>query len=95
MVELWTKYTPKICNILQQGGREEASTGIKDKKADKAEQEDRDQNLSIWYCRFPHGRKPLNVQIVYKTPWTFRPLIYKLSIQAYYQTMYMRNMNIS
>lgn len=47
MVELWTKYTPKICNILQQGGREEASTGIKDKKADKAEQEDRDQNLSI------------------------------------------------
>lgn len=47
MVELWTKYTPKICNILQQGGREGASTGVKDKKADEAEQEDRHQNHSI------------------------------------------------
>ena len=36
----------------------------------------------------------LNVQIVCKIPWMFRPLNYKLSIQAYYQTMYMRNMKI-
>lgn len=45
MVELWTKYTPKICNILR--GRKEASIGVKDKKADEAQQEDRDQNHSI------------------------------------------------
>ena len=37
----------------------------------------------------------LNVHNVYKTPWTFRSQIYKLPIQAYYQTMYVRNMNIS
>ena len=37
----------------------------------------------------------VNVQIVYKTPWTFRPPNYKLPIQAYYQTMYVQNMNIS
>ena len=37
----------------------------------------------------------LKVQLVYKTPWTFRPPIYKLSIQAYYQTINVRNMNIS
>ena len=37
----------------------------------------------------------LNVQIVYKTPWTFRLPNYKLPIQAYYQTIYVRNMNIS
>ena len=37
----------------------------------------------------------LNVQIVYKTPWMFRPSIYKLPIQAYYQTIYVPNMNIS
>ena len=32
---------------------------------------------------------------VYKTPWTFRLPIYKLPIQAYYQTINVRNMNIS
>ena len=37
----------------------------------------------------------LNVQIVCKTPWTFKPQNYKLPIQAYYQTMYVWNMNIS
>ena len=37
----------------------------------------------------------MNVQIVYKTPWTFRPPIYKTPLQAYYQTIYVRNMNIS
>ena len=37
----------------------------------------------------------LNVQIVCKTPWTFKPPNYKLPIQAYYQTMYVWNMNIS
>ena len=37
----------------------------------------------------------LNVQIMYKTPWTFRLPIYKLPIQAYYQTIYVQNMNIS
>ena len=35
----------------------------------------------------------LKVQILYKTLWTFRPLIYKLSIQALYQTMYVWKMN--
>ena len=29
-----------------------------------------------------------------KQPWTFRPPIYKLPIQAYYQTINVRNMNI-
>ena len=36
-----------------------------------------------------------NVQLVYKTPWTFRPQIYKLPIQAYNLTRYVQNMNIS
>ena len=30
----------------------------------------------------------LKVQIMCKTPWTFRPPNYKLPVQAYYQTMY-------
>ena len=34
----------------------------------------------------------MNVQIVCKTPWTFRPPNYKLPIQAYNQTMYVGNM---
>ena len=37
----------------------------------------------------------VNVQNVYKTLWMFRPPISKLSIQAYYQTINVRNMNIS
>ena len=37
----------------------------------------------------------MNVQIVCKTPWTFRPPNYNLPIQAYFQTMYVWNMNIS
>ena len=42
-----------------------------------------------------HVQYNMNVQIVCKTPWMFRPLNYKLLIQAYYQTKYVRNMNIS
>ena len=37
----------------------------------------------------------LNVQKVCITPWTFIPPIYKLPIQAYYQTIYVQNINIS
>ena len=37
----------------------------------------------------------VKVQLVYKTPWTFRLSIYKLPIQAYYQTINVRNMNKS
>ena len=37
----------------------------------------------------------IKVQIVYKTPWTFRSPNYKLPIQVYYQTIYVWNMNIS
>ena len=41
-----------------------------------------------------HRMYLLNVQIVYKTPWMFRLPIYKLPIQAYYQTINVQNMNI-
>ena len=44
------------------------------------------ERFALWF---------VNVQIVCKTPWTFRPPIYKLPIQAYYQTIYVWNMNIS
>ena len=36
----------------------------------------------------------MKVQLVYKTPWMFRLPIYKLPIQAYYQTINVQNMNI-
>ena len=57
MAELWIKYAPKICNLLQQREGEEGSTGVEDQAADEAEQEDCDQNHTLWY-RFLRGRKP-------------------------------------
>ena len=49
----------------------------------------------IVICRFSNNVKYVKVQIVCKTLWTFRPPNYKLPIQAYNQTMYVRNINIS
>ena len=49
----------------------------------------------VWVFYFWLSISCLKVQIVCKTPWTFRPSNYKLPIQAYYQTMYVQNMNIS
>ena len=44
---------------------------------------------------FVHVTLFLNVQIACKTLMNVRPPNYKLPIQAYYQTIYVRNMKIS
>ena len=48
----------------------------------------------LWANKETNRTGKMNVQIVYKTPWTFKPPIYKIQIQAYYQTIYVQNMNM-